>query len=1157
MSKWKKRGKRILIFLLIVGFIGGMMDHSQITAAASDAGKKTEVTGAAEDVDVREEESAESECVCTIPCEGETDCPLCMEDSSACGGKAPAEESDENEDITAEESAKPEETGDPADAEDLLSDGDEVLTNEDAASDEAPVEETPAGAEDPVEPEETVAPAKPEELETSAEPEETETTAPTFTQSVPADSEDTVTEQPADDGDADTQTPVESEADEKVTAAEALIKGLASLEELETFDQEQKAAVLEQLRRALDAYEDLDEAQRAQIPGADARLKELTDYFAEPSAPAAATEEQIKGAWDAMTAAMENWDAEVDISAYNITEGDLGRIWPAVAEDNPDLFYVLGYKYYTANNIVTKCEFTYNTQYNQNSVKEYRAAIDNVFAQVIESTMTDEQKVTALHDYLVQHMVYDQNANNNLGIEKRNAYEALVNGIGVCQGYTLAYAALLEKADIEVEYCRSQSMNHIWNYVKLNGNWYHADLTFDDATASSQVGETGYVKHTYFLLSDAAMQKASHDWDPSGITCNDTRYDNSWHKTAPISESAIYTAGGNTYYLKGEIVDGAPNVIYRGATLMKRDGNGNETRVASFDIEDLGSVWPMWPMFSMSFSRLSCSRGILYFNVGNSIYAFNPAADTAPTEIYRYEDTNKRIVTGLLSDGNEMTLEIYNSQTHKMEEKIKVPVFSLVASEYKVQVGYTTAPVLTVNPRATGFTWSKQKPDGSWEIISGENGSSYTMETGLPRGSYRYRVEATLDGKAVSSETVVIVTVQEEQKNFAFSESAKTVTYGDAAFTVTAAGAEAGSSVSYSSSDPSVASVDPKTGQVTIQKAGSAVITATASETMDYLEAESSYRLTVSPRALTWDVSALKAEDRLDLITDKAATLSGELKLAGILEKDAQAVRFQCSADRLTGVYETVAEGSQKVTLSWKSAQDQAVIQGDGKDNYIMPAALPEIRGTIRVTDDTAFKTDVKTGISVVPDSFKDKEHLNTPAKIEKAMKVKLQEKASGIAETNMVVYDVELLINVNGSGWQKATKDNFPSEGLTITLPYPSGTGKNTHDFVVAHMFTEDMNGFSAGDVEYPAVTKTDTGITFKVYGLSPIAVGWKTVSSGSTGGGNNNAPATPAAPADSANQTNTPHTGDTTPVMPYVLLASAASCVIIGLCFKRKRSR
>lgn len=1055
MNKWKKRGKRILVFLLILGFIGGAMEHLRVTVTAADA-EGSEIPREKNDTSVKD--TVQPTCTCLIQCTAEVkaaDCPVCREDLSSCSGKA-------------------------------------------------------------------------------------------------------LTDNPDESKDTDTEKPEKLSADSEAAAVEELIKKLPSLEDLKTLNQEKRDAAYEQIQKAFDAYESLEEGQKALLQGAEEQLKALLEYFTELVMPLA-TDQQITDAWNAMTDAMINWEAEVDLFAYNLTEEDWKRIFPNVVENNPDLFYVWDVTHFTDSaGIIQKCTFTYSTEYNQNSVKEYKAAIDSVFNEVIEANMTDEQKALALHDYLVQHMVYDQNANNNLGIEKRNAYEALVNGIGVCQGYTLAYAALLNKAGIEVEYCRSKSMNHIWNYVKLDGNWYHADLTYDDIAASSQTGETGYVTHTYFLLSDDAMGKAQHSWDANDITCTDTKYDNYWHKTAPLTESAIYTVNGSSYYLKSKTVSNNPNICL-GAALMKRDSNGTETEVASFEIENLGSGWPMW---KESVSRLSCSKGVLYFNVGNSIYSFHPSVTNPPEKIYQYDDTNKQIVTGLLVSGNEMTLEISN-QIGMIQEKIQVPVFTLSASESKVKVGYTKAPVLTANPRASGFTWSKQNANNGWDVISGANSSDYTIETGLAKGSYRYRVEAILDGKPVSAEIIITVTEPEQQKNFAFSEKSKTVTYGDADFTVTAQGAESGSSVSYSSSDSSVASVDSKTGTVRILKTGSAVITATASETDDYLEATSTYTLTVSPRELTWDVSALEAADRLDLIKDKAATLYGELKLTGILENDLNTVRFECPADKLSGIYETVAEGRQKVTLSWKSEQDKPVLQGDGKDNYTIPSALPEISGKISVvndsildsTDGTQFKLQVESGISKVPDALKNMEHLNTPGKIEKVMKLKIQEKYSGIADANMVIYDVELLVNIDGKGWENVTKDNFPKDGLTITLPYPSGTGRNTHDFVASHMFTVDMNGYHAGDVEYPAVTKTEKGITFKVYGLSPITIGWKGVNSSSSGGSESGDGS--SKPTFTGNRTDAPPTGDNPPIMLYVLLAAAAFSVISALYIRTKKSR
>ncbi|MEZ3468395.1 MAG: hypothetical protein K1W40_08110, partial [Schaedlerella sp.] len=235
-------------------------------------------------------------------------------------------------------------------------------------------------------------------------------------------------------------------------------------------------------------------------------------------------------------------------------------------------------------------------------------------------------------------------------------------------------------------------------------------------------------------------------------------------------------------------------------------------------------------------------------------------------------------------------------------------------------------------------------------------------------------------------------------------------------------------------------------------------------------------------------------------------------------------------------------------------------------------------------------------------------EHLNTPGKIETEMKLKIQEKDSSIAESDLVIYDVELLVNLNGAGWEKVTKDNFPADGLSVTLPYPSGTGRETHHFTAAHMFTEDMNGFLAGDVEYPEVTNTDSGISFKVNGLSPIAVGWKDVKddsagdggngagsadrrnggsgrghgsnggngSGSNGGsgngssggvsngsgnssngGSGNANGSGSASNVSGTQVNSPVTGDHLPIMLYVLLATAAFGAMIVIFVRKKKER
>lgn len=142
------------------------------------------------------------------------------------------------------------------------------------------------------------------------------------------------------------------------------------------------------------------------------------------------------------------------------------------------------------------------------------------------------------------------------------------------------------------------------------------------------------------------------------------------------------------------------------------------------------------------------------------------------------------------------------------------------------------------------------------------------------------------------------------------------------------------------------------------------------------------------------------------------------------------------------------------------------------------------------------LKLEVEIGISKVPTAFQSDESLNMPAKIEERLKTVITAIDTSIPKENTAVYDAELLVSTDGGiTWVKATAANFPSAGLTITLPYPEGTGQDTHDFVVSHMFTTNDFGKTPGTTEQPPVTKTTDGIQVTVSGLSPIAVAWKEI--------------------------------------------------------------
>lgn len=164
----------------------------------------------------------------------------------------------------------------------------------------------------------------------------------------------------------------------------------------------------------------------------------------------------------------------------------------------------------------------------------------------------------------------------------------------------------------------------------------------------------------------------------------------------------------------------------------------------------------------------------------------------------------------------------------------------------------------------------------------------------------------------------------------------------------------------------------------------------------------------------------------------------------------------------------------------------------------VRPQELPED------TDTNKSKVEIEGGISTVPAVIiGSRPELNTPAKLETAMRTEVTQVDTGIAQENTAIYDVKLKVSTDsGNTWQEAKKENFPADGrLTVTLPYPTGTD-STYIFTVVHMFTTSDFGKTPGDTEILPVTNTADGIKFTVTGLSPISVGWVKKSNDNTGG-------------------------------------------------------
>ncbi len=145
-------------------------------------------------------------------------------------------------------------------------------------------------------------------------------------------------------------------------------------------------------------------------------------------------------------------------------------------------------KDYIMKNWQTVDEVGFIDKFTVNSAKK-------VVSEVVDDSMTDIQKVKALHDWVCANTVYGNDKEQYLGDHVDSS--VFMDGVAVCEGYAKTYNLLLHESGIDT--CFVHNGDHAWNVVKINGEWFHIDTTWDD-------GEN--VNYNWFMRSDADMKNA-------------------------------------------------------------------------------------------------------------------------------------------------------------------------------------------------------------------------------------------------------------------------------------------------------------------------------------------------------------------------------------------------------------------------------------------------------------------------------------------------------------------------------------------------------------------------------------------------------------------------------------------------------------------------
>lgn len=145
--------------------------------------------------------------------------------------------------------------------------------------------------------------------------------------------------------------------------------------------------------------------------------------------------------------------------------------------------------------------------YSKEEISEINYVVDNQIKKLITDNISAKDKIKIVHDYVINNTKYDSLKSENINddtYKSNTAYGVLIQGYGICSGYSDTIAIFLNK--LNIPNYKISNDNHIWNLVYINGVWRHLDATWDDP-----ISEFNEKRDTYFLIDYDELTKLKDD----------------------------------------------------------------------------------------------------------------------------------------------------------------------------------------------------------------------------------------------------------------------------------------------------------------------------------------------------------------------------------------------------------------------------------------------------------------------------------------------------------------------------------------------------------------------------------------------------------------------------------------------------------------------
>ena len=223
---------------------------------------------------------------------------------------------------------------------------------------------------------------------------------------------------------------------------------------------------------------------------------------------------------------------------FSFSETDFAavdRVWNAILADYPEFFWLSGVYQRGIQGFPSRLWIKPEYIIPVAEIPEQRRQAELICDDILNRAegMTDYERALFFHDYIVTNTSYDLKTSESSSFltswsASRSAYGCLVNHLAVCSGYAKAFQWLAQSCGMEClcvnGSAKNDNIGHEWNCVRLNGDYYYIDITWDDPVPEDGDEET--VAHEYFCISTEELLQTHNLADGQSIpVCSATECD--------------------------------------------------------------------------------------------------------------------------------------------------------------------------------------------------------------------------------------------------------------------------------------------------------------------------------------------------------------------------------------------------------------------------------------------------------------------------------------------------------------------------------------------------------------------------------------------------------------------------------------------------------